>query len=317
MRYKKKKHHYVSKFYLENFAFNRDNQDEAKEVFAMNKKGIIHKPNKVTKICRMNNYNTLHQEEEQSQREQRYSESLRKFVEIVESSSTEFYRDSELLEFISFMLGNNIFVRETLIDLFKIKIVQNGVDLDNQVVRDKSIKGKYDWSDTFSKCFLEELQSMKFVAIKNELGKKGFITSDKPVSIFYPEDVFGQIDVKLKCDDSKATASILNTSDDRIDIDIILPLIDVSFGSDIVLGFPVLPEIGLIGFSDNRRYNYFIENEATKSIEFLNIMTYNQANKTVYSHSKELLKETSLNMSSYRDYCDKNNITPSFEVGIR
>ena len=46
-------------------------------------------------------------------------------------------------------------------------------------------------------------------------------------------------------------------------------------------------------------------------------MTYNQANKTVFSQSKELLKETSLNMSSYRDYCDKNNITPSFDVGIR
>ena len=174
---------------------------------------------------------------------------------------------------------------------------------------------------------------MKYEAIKNGSGKKGFITSDNPVSIFNPEDVFAQIDVKLKCDDSKATASIFNTkcddskatasifntSNDRIDLNVILPLVNVSFGCDIVIVFPVMPEICLIGFwfSDNRRYNLFIEDKGTKPIEFLNIMTYNQANKTVFSQSKELLKETSLNMSSYRDYCDKNNITPSFDVGIR
>ena len=262
MRYKKKKHHYVSKFYLENFAFNKNSHDVIKKVFPMNKEGILHRSNKVANICRENNYNTPQQEEEQCQREQKYSESLRKFVACVESGSTEVYYDFDLLEFISFMLGNNIFVREKLINLFKIKIVQDGVELDNKVVMDNSIKGKYDWSDTFSKCFLEELQNMKYEAIKNGSGKKGFITSDNPVSIFNPEDVFAQIDVKLKCDDSKATASIFNTkcddskatasifntSNDRIDLNVILPLVNVSFGCDIVIVFPVMPEICLIGF---------------------------------------------------------------------
>ena len=138
MRYKKKKHHYVSKFYLENFAFNKNSHDVIKKVFPMNKEGILHRSNKVANICRENNYNTPQQEEEQCQREQKYSESLRKFVACVESGSTEVYYDFDLLEFISFMLGNNIFVREKLINLFKIKIVQDGVELDNKVVMDNS-----------------------------------------------------------------------------------------------------------------------------------------------------------------------------------
>ena len=294
MGYKSKNLHYVSQFYLRNFAFNLDNPKGEPNVFQMTKKGMIpDKPNTVRSICSKNNYNTRQQEIEQSQRESRYADYLKEFIKSHDTAGTNL--DLDFLEFVSFMVGNNIFVREKLANLFAIETIdQNGVELTNKIVMNRSFRNKYDWSIAFSDRVHEVFRSWMFTDVNIGTDQKGFITSDNPVSIFNPEDVFAPIDVKLKYDESKSKASISNTSKGRIDMEFIIPLINVSFGRDVVMTFPVTPKLCLIGFSHSGRYDSFREGTTNGLVEFINLMTFSQANKAVYSHSKELLMETKL-----------------------
>lgn len=309
-------HHYVSKFYYKNFTFN----PERSLVYSMNNKGRISNRHKsFKKIGYEVDYNTCEQEKAQNRLETKYSRILRDFIKTADQVEYDFYFSDEFMEFVSFMVGNNIFVREKLVSVYKIeKIVQNGIELDNTIVMDKGYKGKFDWSEPFSGRVFKEFQNWVWRLEKLNIGpdKKGFITSDNPVSIFNPENVLTSIDVKLEHDWSQTKVAISN-SKDRVDMDVVVTLANVSFGPDVVMTFPITPKLCLIGFSCNERHNSFKEESKCRLIEFINLMTLGQCNKAVYSHSKLLLAETRANLVSFRDYCDENNLTPTFEIGIQ
>ena len=227
----------------------------------------------------------------------------------------------EFIKFVSFMLGNNIFARKNLIpSVYTVnKIMQNGVEVDNKTEEDSGYRRKFDWSIAFTSCFYKEFQNWmwEFVILDIETGEKGFITSDNPVSIFNPENVFTPLDVKLKYDESKTKVTGSNISNERIDIIVTVPLENISFRQDIVMAFPVTPKLCLLGFSCPERHNKFKGQSKNMFIEFINLMTFYQCNKAIYSHSKELLMNIKASIPSFLDYCDSNNLTHSFEVGIR
>ena len=104
-------HHYVPRFYLKNFAFN----EEETLVYSMSRDYTIHdKPSKISKICAKKNYNTPEQERAQSSLESEYAEKLRNLIQAAQGKYN-FSIVDEFIKFVSFMLGNNIFVRENLI----------------------------------------------------------------------------------------------------------------------------------------------------------------------------------------------------------
>ena len=157
----------------------------------------------------------------------------------------------------------------------------------------------------------------RFVILDPETGESGFITSDNPVSIFNPENVFTPLDVKIKYDESNTKVSKANISKSRIDIIVPISLENISFPQDIVMAFPVTPKLCLIGFSCPERYSKFIEQSKNMIVEFINLMTLYQCNKAVYSHSKELLMNVKASIPSFVNYCASNNFIPSFDIGIR
>ena len=309
--------HYVPRFYLKHFAIDSDESD----VFSMSKDHTIHdKSSQISKICAKKNYNTPEQEREQSNLENGYAKILRNLIETADREESDISFSDKFLEFVSFMVGNNIFVREKLASAYTIsKIDQNGVELDNNIVMDSGHRGKYDRSEAFAGRTYKEFQNWMWRLIRLDLeNNKGcFITSDKPVSMFNPEDVFTPIDVRLEHDWSQTKIAMSQKSKDRIDMNVVVTLEKVSFGQDIVMTFPVTPRLCLIGFSWTERHNRFIKESQNRFVEFINLMTLGQCNKAVYSHSKELLVKTRANMPSFLNYCDNNNLTPSFQVGIR
>ena len=100
-------HHYVPMFYFKNFTFNSDQS----LVFSMNHQGEIHE-NAIGDISAQKNYNTPEQEREQSQLETRHSVILRKFIETFDSGNSNHSRG--FVEFVSFLMGNNIYVRKQM-----------------------------------------------------------------------------------------------------------------------------------------------------------------------------------------------------------
>ena len=105
-------HHYVPRFYLRHFAIN----SYESEVFSMSKDHTIHgKPSKISNICAKKNYNTPEQEREQSKLENRHSQILREFVNAPNPET--FNQSRDFVEFVSFMLGNNILIKEAITDL--------------------------------------------------------------------------------------------------------------------------------------------------------------------------------------------------------
>ena len=183
---------------------------------------------------------------------------------------------------------------------------------------DGGYSGKFDWSVSFSGCVYKELKNwaLGLVRLDPETSRSYFITSDNPVSLFNPENIYAPIDLRLKHDESK-TKFISNASKDRIDLEVVVTLENVSFGQDVVLTFPITPRLCLIGFSCSAREYSFKEGSKNGLIEFVNLMAFGQCNKDVYSHSKRLLAKTRANLLSFRNYCAKKNLVPSFEVGIQ
>ena len=309
--------HYVSRFYFKPFACDSDKS----LVFSMSRDYTIHdKPSQISNICSKKNYNTPEQERTQSSLESEYAEILRNLIATVQGKNN-FYIVDEFIQFVSFMLGNNIFARENLIpSVYTInKVVQNGVEVDSKTEKDSGYRRKFGSSITFSSCFYREFQNWmwEFVRLDIGTGEKGFITSDNPVSIFNPENVFTPLDVKLKYDESKTQVAGSNTSNGRIDIIVTVPLENISFRQDVVMVFPVTPKLCLIGFSCTERHNEFKEQSKNMFIEFINLMTLHQCNKAVYSHSKELLRNVKASIPSFVNYCASNNFVPSFDIGIR
>lgn len=205
-------HHYVPRFYLRNFTFNTNKPRDKPQVFSMTEKGMIpDEPNTVGSICQKKNYNSPEQECEQKQLEDRYAGILSNFIETMDQKVYDFSNEvievdqevydfpDEVIEFVSFMIGNNIFVRKKLVQAYNIeKIMQNGVELNNKIVIDSGYKGKYDWSESFSGCVYKELQNWKWGTVRLDPdSRERFITSDNPVSIFNPENVYTPIDLSV------------------------------------------------------------------------------------------------------------------------
>ena len=197
--------------------------------------------------------------------------------------------------------------------------MQNGVEVDNNIEEDSGYRKKFNWSITFSSCFYKEFQNWmwEFVRLDSGTGEKGFITSDNPVSIFNPENVFTPLDVKFKYDESKTKVTGSNISNGKMNIIVTVPLENISFRQDVVMAFPITPKLCLVGFSCPERYNKFKEQSKSMFIEFINLMTFYQCNKAIYSHSKESLMHIRASMPNFLDYCDSSNFSPSFEIGIR
>lgn len=123
------KHHYVSKFYYKNFVYSTD----APLVYTMNKEGkISNRRRAASQIGYEKDYNTPDQEQTQSQLETRHAKILREFIKAANQEEYNFSIVDKFIKFVSFMLGNNIFVRENLIPkVYTInKIEQNGVEID-------------------------------------------------------------------------------------------------------------------------------------------------------------------------------------------
>ncbi|MDE0636571.1 MAG: DUF4238 domain-containing protein [Candidatus Poribacteria bacterium] len=310
------RHHYVSKFYYKNFVYSTEDP----LVYIMKEGKISNRRRSSSQIGYEEDYNTPDQEQTQSQLETRYAKILRELIEAVDHGEYNASIVDKFIKFVSFMLGNNIFVRENLIPkVYTInKIKQNGVDVDTKIEEDSGYSGKFDWSINFSSCFYREFQNWMWEFIRLDPSCRGhFITSDNPVSIFNPENVFTPLDVKLKYDESKTEVAGPNISNGRMNIIVTVPLVNISFRQDVVMAFPVTPRLCLIGFSCPERRNKFKRQSKNMFIEFINVMTLYQCNKAVYSHSKELLFHTKVGLLDFQNYCAENNLVPSFEVGIQ
>lgn len=310
-------HHYVPRFYLKHFASDPDES----QVFSMSSDYTIHdKPSQISNICAKKNYNTLKQERAQNNLENKHDEILKTLIGAVQGRYNFSILD-KFIKFVSFMLGNNIFVRENLIPSVRTinKVMRNGVEVDNIIEEDSGYRKKFDSSIAFSSCFYKEFQNWmwEFVRLYPGTGEKGLITSDNPVSIFNPENVFTPLDVKLKYDESKTKVTGSNVSNEKINIIVTVPLENISFRQDVVMAFPVTPKLCLIGFSCPERHNKFKDQSKEMIIEFVNLVTFHQRNRAVYSHSKELLMNVKASIPSFVNYCASNNFVPSFDIGIR
>ena len=134
-------HHYVSKFYYKEFTFN----PKRSLVYSMGNQGRIRNRHRsFRKIGCEENYNTFEQERAQNRLETRYRKILREFIktadkekydfsnEVIETDKIVYVFSDGFLEFVSFMLGNNIFVRKKLASVYTVdKIVPSGVELNN------------------------------------------------------------------------------------------------------------------------------------------------------------------------------------------
>ena len=313
------KHHYVPRFYLRHFACDSGET----RVFSMNQNNAIHK-NKISDICAKGNYNTPQQEEEQSQLENSHSKILQDFIDTPNPET--FNQSRDFVESVSFMMGNNIYMRERIAEsLREIVLRTQGSGFDGDISGisvDIGYRGQLRSSIAFADCVFEEFQSWKFVRLKMDTSDKVFITSDNPVSMFNTESVFSPWETSIQLKDVRISYGNkgIPTSDGGVSVEFNLNFTfdSVSFGQDVVMIFPVNPGVYLIAFSDSRTHARYIEEPKNNNrlVGFLNLITLSQCNKAVYSHAKLRLQETNKNMNSFRDYCVRNDIAPSFWVGI-
>jgi hypothetical protein len=99
MTYKSKNHHYVSQFYLKNFACN----NEETHVNAMTKKGkLIDIPNVISDISSEKNYNSPLQEPEQSKLESKYAAILKEFLNTPNPETSHLSID--VIEFVCWLM---------------------------------------------------------------------------------------------------------------------------------------------------------------------------------------------------------------------
>ena len=318
MAYDSKKHHYVSQLYLRHFAFD----PEEKRVHTMTKKGIIpDESNLIRYICYEKNYNTQLQEDEQSRLENEYAKMLRDFIASPNPDDLNLSRD--FIEFVSFLIGNNIYIRKKLDEGFSNMELQiKDAPGNHDISMPRGHKGKFDWSQAFADAVFEEFHNWKFVRLEIN-AHKVFITSDNPVSIINPEDVRIPATANVIWRDPK----VVNFGNENVPISdgwmsrkmqVQITLKSVSFGRDVVMIFPITPNMCLIGFSDSNRHAGFLE-RAIMVIDakgFINFITFTYCNKAVYSHSKELLKETCTDKHNFIESCEYNRRIPTFDFGI-
>ena len=312
-------HHYVPRFYLKNFAFNENKPKNEPQVFSMTKKGMIpDKPNAVSDICQKENYNTLEQESKQTQLENFHSIILEDFISDLNSGNFKLSR--HLLEFISFMMGNNILIRgkimKELNKRLKVRIESNTYN--RTVPIDTGYRGKFDLSIVFAEKVYKELESWRFDPIGVADGIKFFITSDNPVSLFNPENVAipPGIGVQFTVDEEKVPVAV-DGMPDKMQFPITLN--SVSLEADVVMFFPITPSYCILGFSDVERYDSyrsFMEgpDRNNNHLPILNILTYAMCNKAVYAHSFDLLRKVDADKHIFQDFCNSNGLIPSFDL---
>ena len=313
-------HHYVPRFYLRHFACDSGES----RVFSMNQNNEIHE-NKISKICAKENYNTPQQEQAQSALETKHSKILQDFIDTPNPET--FNQSHDFVESVSFMMGNNIYIREIIAKLLReilLRTQGSGFDGDiSGISIDIGYRGQLESSIGFADCVFEEFQSWKFVRLKVDGNDKVFITSDNPVSMFNTQNAFDPWETSIRLKDVHINFGdeSIPTSDGGVSskCNINFTYDSVSFGQDVVMIFPVNPGVYLIAFSDSSTHARYIE-EPKNNIRlacFLNLITLSQCNKAVYSHRKLRLEETNKNRHSFLDYCVRSRLTPSFWVGIR
>ena len=152
-------HHYVSKLYYKNFAFN-----EAQSlIYLMNKEGYISSRHKsIRKISIEENYNTPDQEKEQSQLETIYREILRKFIKTPAPGNANLSRD--FVEFVSFLMGNNPYIRKKLDEgLSDMELQIKDAPSNHYISMNRGHKGRLDWSLAFADAVFEEFEVPPFI----------------------------------------------------------------------------------------------------------------------------------------------------------
>ena len=314
--------HYVPRYYLRHFAIDSNES----HVHSMSKDFTIHDElSKISKICAKKNYNTPQQEREQSNLENRHSEILKEFVK---SPNPEAYnRSPEFVASVSFLMGNNIYIRESIAKTLSQMLEQElGSEFDGDI-SDISFNIGYrrqlESSIAFADCVFEEFQSWQFVRHGPTNGEKVYITSDNPVSVFNPEIVFDpwQTIIQLKDLNINFNNESRPASDGRRSRGMRLNFTfeSVAFGRDVVMLFPITPSVCLLGFSNKTRHLRFMnrtQRDNNDILAFMNLITFSQCNKVVYSHSKELLEGTKIDMPKFLQHCEHHGYVPSFDAGI-
>lgn len=288
----------------------------------MNKEGYISSRHKsIRKISIEENYNTPDQEKEQSQLEIIYREILRKFIETSAPGNSNLSRD--FVEFVSFLMGNNPYIRKKLDEgLNDMELQIKDAPSNHYISMNRGHKGRLDWSLAFADAVFEEFLSWNFVRHETN-GYKVFITSDDPVSIINPENVTIPAVANVRWREPR----VANFGEDipisdgwrSREMQVKMILESVSFGRDVVMLFPVNPSICLLGFSNSTRHLRFMNRTPRDNndiLAFMNLITFSQCNKAVYSHSKELLGGTKTNMPKFLKHCQRHGYVPSFDAGI-
>ena len=315
MAYKKKRHHYVSQFLLQHFALD----PEGKRVYTLTQKGIIpDEPNKISDICYEKNYNTKLQEEEQSRLEKKYAKVLREFIASPNPDTLNLSRD--FIEFVCFMMGNNIFIREAIADLSSdVLRTTLGSIFRADISPDIGYRGQLKSSIDFAKCVFKEFQNWKFVCHRAHNGRKYFITSDNPVTIFNPKNVLlpGETEIEIKNPDIILSHErMLSEYKSTMDLKLDFTFNSVSLRQDVVLLFPVSPSICLVGFSSSKTHARYME-YPKNNVNFpglINSIIFNQCNKAVYSHSMDFLKGIKADWRNFQNYFNSNGIIPSLDL---
>ena len=317
------KHHYVSKFYYKNFVYSTEDP----LVYTMNKEGeISNRRRSPSQIGYEADYNTPEQEQEQSRLETWYAKVLREFIENPDPGNSDLSRD--LVDFISFLMGNNVNTRKKLDEGFsKMEWKIKNAPMDHNITMHKGHKGKFDWSETFADAVFEEFRSWTIFPCEancKETDDKFFITSDNPVSIFDPENVMTSAPIRTTWRDPRIVSigdESVPTSDSRLsrDMQFGITLENVSFGTDVVMVFPATPSLCLVGFSDSVRGAKFKENpkRGLDALSFMNLITFSHCNREVYSHLDGFLSKTKNDTDNFLEFCKRKGLIPSIDIAFR
>lgn len=317
------KHHYVSKFYYKNFVYSAVDP----LVYTMDKEGKISSRRKsITQIGDEADYNTPEQEQEQSRLETWYADVLRGFIKNPDPGNSELSRD--FVDFISFLMGNNVDTRKKLDEGFsRMEFKIKDAPGDHNISTHRGYKGRYDWSEVFADAVFEEFRSWKIFPCEvncKEIDDKFLITSDNPVSIFNPQDLRTPAPIYDVWRDAKITDigdESMPTSDDRSsrDVQLRITLESISFGRDVVMVFPATPSLCLFGFSDSVRGAKFIANpnRGLDALSFVNYITYCHCNREVYSHLDSFLIKTRNDRDNFLEFCNQTGLIPSYDIAFR
>ena len=270
-------HHYVPRFYLKNFAFNEDKT----LVYSMTKEGEIPcKPSPIRNICAKKNYNTPQQEREQNELEDQYAVVLSNIINSANKGKIDY--SDELIKFISFLMANNENTRRIFIESFRDMI---GKNMSQDIRIDGEDRKKFDLSYVLSKRFYDLLKTWYFIRVIENNNKKIFITSDNPVSVINTSDVSLPVTGGLN-------GKFEEIKNDKNYISMKMSMTNVFFNEKVALIFPINPSLGLIGFSDHESCNRFLKNPGEHLAQSINVTTFSQCNRAVYSHSTEILEQT-------------------------